>query len=218
MCVGTVFGCKIVGHSQNEIFIFVCKLVRASAAAFASFERGQQCFWRSVIPESRADVDESVDVSGTKYKTAAELQRVFAQFVLPVSCCLGPFAGAEIERIEKMQQGSLAQLKGFVCLPILIDEKRKSDSGFFAEKPGVIHVSEPHGGKAGFLFAKLLFMRAQLRDVLATEDSAIMAQKNQHSRTICPQRTQAHSCSIDAGQGYVCKLAAERFRHGGTFS
>jgi len=61
-------------------------------------------------------------------------------------------------------------------------------------------------------------MRAQLRDVLATENSTIVAQKHQHGRTVRPQRSQTHGASIRAGQGYVCKLAAKRFSHGGTFS
>jgi len=53
-------------------------------------------------------MDKSVDISWTKYKTAAELQRVLAQFVLAMSCCLRPFACPEIERVKKVEQGSLA--------------------------------------------------------------------------------------------------------------
>jgi hypothetical protein len=103
-------------------------------------------------------------------------------------------------------------------LPLLVDEKRKTDSCFLAEEPCIVHVAQPYGGKLGFLLAKLLFMRAQLRDVFATENSTIVTQKNQHGRAFLPQRSKTHHASIDAGKGYVRKFAAERFSHGGTFS
>jgi hypothetical protein len=41
-------------------------------------------------------------------------------------------------------------------------------------------VSQAHDGEIRAPAAKFLFMNAQLRNVLAAEDSTIVAQKNQH--------------------------------------
>jgi hypothetical protein len=55
---------------------------------------------------------------------------------------------------------------------------------------------------------------AQLRDVLAAEDSTVMPQKNDHSRTLGPKRSQAHAVAINIRQRNARKLAAEGFSHG----
>jgi hypothetical protein len=43
-------------------------------------------------------------------------------------------------------------------------------------------------------------MRAQLRDVLAAENSSVVAQEGNDRRRICPQRSQPHLAPIAVGQ------------------
>jgi hypothetical protein len=52
-------------------------------------------------------------------------------------------------------------------------------------------------------------MLAQLRDMLAAEDSAVVTQENDHSRTIGPQRTQTYGLALDIGQCESGQFAAE---------
>jgi len=54
---------------------------------------------------------------------------------------------------------------------------------------------------------------AQLRDVLAAKDSAIVAKKNDHGRFISPQRTQPDFLAIRIRKKDVCELLAKRFLH-----
>jgi hypothetical protein len=65
-------------------------LLRASVSpwwvfGFSSPNRRQQIFWRGVVAERFAHVDEEIFVPRRKHKAAAELQWIFAQTVLFVS-------------------------------------------------------------------------------------------------------------------------------------
>jgi hypothetical protein len=52
-------------------------------------------------------------------------------------------------------------------------------------------------------------MLAQLRDMLAAEDSTVVAQENDHSRAIGPQRTQANGSAVGVRQCKSGQFAAE---------
>ena len=56
-----------------------------------SGNRGEQIGYRSVVPESLADMHVQVDIAGTEYETSPELKRILAQLVLPLSGCMGSF-------------------------------------------------------------------------------------------------------------------------------
>jgi hypothetical protein len=56
---------------------------------------------------------------------------------------------------------------------------------------------------------------AQLRDVLAAKDSAIVAKKNNDCRIVLPQRAQANLLAQGVRENDVGELLAERFRHDG---
>jgi hypothetical protein len=58
-----------------------------------------------------------------------------------------------------------------------------------------------------------LLVVAQLRDVFAAKDSAVMSQKNQHGRLLGPQRAKANILPITIGKGDLCEAAAERIFH-----
>jgi hypothetical protein len=128
-----------------------------------------------------------VHVTGSKHEAAAELERIFAQAVLAHADRFGAFASARIVCAEKMQQVGVAQSQGAVSLPFVINEKRESDSSLLAEVPGIAGVAQSHGHDFGALLLDGLLMFAQLRDVLAAEDSTPMAQKDDYRRAVSPQ-------------------------------
>jgi hypothetical protein len=59
---------------------------------------------------------------------------------------------------------------------------------------------------------------AQLRDVLAAENSTIVAKKNQDRRPVRPQSSKLHSFAIHIRQNNAGKPAAEGVAHGNPFS
>lgn len=158
---------------------------------------------------------EQVFISRSKDEAAAELEGIFAQFVLFMSGRLGALAGLHVVAAQKMEQGSILQFNGFVGFALLVDQQREIDAGFLAEELGVAHVTQSDGGQARTFLAELLFMRAQLRDVFAAENSTIVAQEDHHGRPVGPQRSQAESITGNIGKRNAGQLAAERFSHAG---
>ena len=112
----------------------------------------------------------------------------------------------------------MTQPNSFIGLAFVIDEKRKLDAGFLAEKLGIARIAQSDGGQASAFFAKLLFELAQLRDMLTAENSAVMAEKNNDRRRIGPQRTQPDCFAIDIRQRDARELGAISLSHGASFS
>jgi len=56
-------------------------------------------------------------------------------------------------------------------------------------------------------------MFAQLRDVLAAENSAVVAKKNNHCRGLRPKRAKAGGMAIDVGQRDSRQFTAEGLCH-----
>lgn len=113
-----------------------------------------------------------------------------------------------------MKQCSFLQAEGSVGFPLFIDQKRKLDSGFLAERTGIVRITQPDSGKCCSLVFELLLIFAQLRNVLTAEDSTIVAQENHDCRMVSPQGTQLYRIAINIRQGHSCKLAAEGIVHG----
>src|SRR5262249_12401742 len=92
---------------------------------------------------------------------------------------------------------------------------RKRNSGLVAEETRITAVAESDGRKRrpGRLECRL--MLAQLRDVLAAEDSSVVAKKDGHRRTARPERTEAPLVSIGIRQGDPRERGAERVCHDG---
>jgi len=57
---------------------------------------------------------------------------------------------------------------------------------------------------------------AQLRDMLAAKDSAVVPQKNQDGRLSGPQGAKTNLPAIGIGKGDVCELAAQGAFHGSS--
>jgi hypothetical protein len=139
-----------------------------------SGERGKQCIDGSVVAKRFADVRETVDVAGSEDKTAAELKRIPPRFVLTMAG--GPSARSRggVVAAKQMQQVRGFQSRGSISQPLFVDQQRKGDPRFLAEEPRVLAVPQSDGGQPGSLFLEFFLVLAQLRDVLTTEDSAVV--------------------------------------------
>jgi hypothetical protein len=60
-------------------------------------------------------------------------------------------------------------------------------------------VSETHGSQRGAAILESLLVGAQLRDVLAAENSTVMPQKNNHRGLSQPERSQADFPAVGVG-------------------
>ncbi len=177
-------------------------------------QRREQLFRLCVIAKCVADMHEDVFVSGREDKTSAELEWVFAQLVLLVSAGFGALAGFHVVAAQKMEDVGLLQLQRAIGFAIFIHQQGKLDVGFVAEEGGVLKVTQTDSGQRGSFFAELLFIFAQLRDVLSAEDSAIMPKEHHHGGAGAPQRSQLHRAFIHVRQRDFGKSAAVRFSHG----
>ena len=73
-----------------------------------------------------------------------------------------------------MQQIGGTQIGDGVSLAPFVDQQGKRDSRFFAENSRIVPVAKADGGERRALIQKGLFVFAQLRDVLAAKNSAIV--------------------------------------------
>ncbi len=112
----------------------------------------------------------------------------------------------------------MEQVRGFqfrrpVSDPFGIDQQREHDAGLLAEPAGIIHVAQPDRRQRGSGLLKFELVCAQLRDMLAAEDSAVVPQKNNYGRGALPQRANADITAARFRQHYIRKFRAERLRH-----
>jgi hypothetical protein len=124
-----------------------------------------------------AEVSESVDVAGAEDKGAAELEGIATEFVLAVAGGFGPVAALEIVTAEEMEEVGFAEVGEFVGLAVGVDEEREVDAGFFLKKAGVASVAKADCGEGGVFGLEGGLVFAQLRDVFAAKDSAVVAEE-----------------------------------------
>lgn len=178
-------------------------------------DRLQQIPRAGVVSEGFAHVHKEIFVAGSKDKTAAELQWIFAQAVLFVSGGLSAAAGLHVVSTQKVEQGSVAQADSLVSFTLFIDQQREVDAGFFAEEPGIAGVPQSDRCQPGAFLPELFFERAQLRDVLAAENSTVVAQEDKHGRSAFPQGAQACGFAVGIRQCHSGQLTAEGVSHAG---
>ena len=130
---------------------------------------------------------EAIDISGGEDEAAAELEGIPAKFVLLVSGGASALAALEIVAAKEVQQIGGTQISDSIRLAFFIHEQGESDAGFFAEKAGVVAVAEADGGERSAFVQEGLLVFAQLRDVFAAKDSAIVAKKNDDGGLAFPQ-------------------------------
>ena len=110
------------------------------------------------------------------------------------------------------------QARGAIRKPLLVDQERKSDAGFVAKKTGIIPIAEADSGERGSLFAERWFMFAQLRDVLAAENSPIVPEEHNHGRLTLPQRAKPEIAAVRVRQDDVRQCLAQRACHSIVFN
>ena len=168
---------------------------------------------RRVVSESVAEVRVQIDVAGTEDKASAQLKGVAAQAMLAMPCRAGPSARDRVFPPQEMKERCPAKARRTVGLPFVVNQERKGDSTFSAEGLRVVQVSEPDGGQARAFLLESPFMIAQLRDVLAAEDSTVVAKEHNHRGPAGPKRAQLDWISVDVGQADFCEKRTERWRH-----
>lgn len=186
----------------------------ADASGLASLAEGrQQRGRRSVVPKRLADVRETVGIARTEDEASAKLQGILSHLVLTMPSGACPLAGRSVVAAKQMQGGSGVEPNRPIGLSLLVNEKREGDAGFLAEGAGVEAVTQSHSGQGGSLGAELLLVLAQLRDVLAAEDSPVVPQEGDHGRLALPQGAQPNLVTFGIGEGDFGQLAAQRGFH-----
>jgi hypothetical protein len=94
--------------------------------------------------------------------------------MLPMTSSLGLGPSLEIIPAQQVQQIARLQFCGLVSLPVGIHQQWKRNASFFPKHAGVIQIAHADRRQRGSGFLELLFVLAQLRDMLAAEDSSIV--------------------------------------------
>lgn len=166
-----------------------------------------------IIAESLANVGKTIDVAGSKNKAAAQLKRVHAEFVLMMAGGAHTLSALGVITAEDVQQVGGAQIGNPVGLAQFVDQKWKRDAGLFAKNARVIAVSEADDRQGCAFVSNGLFVVAQLRDMLATENSAIVTEENNDGGFALPERAETHIAVIRIGEHDAGELLAESFFH-----
>jgi hypothetical protein len=146
------------------------------------------------------------------------LKRILPHLVLAVSGAFGTRARLGVVAAQEVQQVCRFQFRGAVRNAIGIDQQRESDARLLAKGAGVVHVAEADGRKRGSGLLEFLLVRAQLRDMLAAEDSTVVTQKDNDGRILLPERSKADLATGAFRQHNVRKPRTERFGHQGIVS
>jgi len=77
-------------------------------------------------------------------------------------------------------------------------------------------ISQTDGGKRSTFLSEGRLAFAQLRDMLAAEDSSVVPKEDDHGRTVGPQRTESKFAPVGIGEHDLCQFAAERLLHGSS--
>src|SRR5258708_33757646 len=78
---------------------------------------------------------------------------------------------------KQMHQVRGFQSRGSISQPLLVDQQRKRDPGFLAEKPRVLAVPPAPRSQPGPLFLESLLVLPQLPHVFTAEKSTVVPQK-----------------------------------------
>ena len=130
---------------------------------------------------------EGIHIPRPEDETSTQLEGILAQLVLPVTGLACALTGFRVVAAQEMEKVCGFQLDGVVGAPLFINQQGKRDSRLFAELSRVHRVAQANRGESCALFPNRRFVLAQLRDVLAAKDSAVMAEKDQHGRLFVPQ-------------------------------
>lgn len=142
---------------------------------------------------------EAVHVPGAKDEAAAQLERIFAEFVLSEAGEAGALPGGRVIGTEDVEDVRFAQPRCLVHRAGFVDQQREGDAGLLAEMAGIVGAAQSDRDYIGTFFPEPGFVVAQLRDVLAAEDSTPVAQKDHRRWPVRPQGTQADGAAVGVG-------------------
>jgi hypothetical protein len=151
-----------------------------------SGECGEESSCSGVVTERFAGVRKKIDVAWAENKTSTELKWVFSEFMLMIAGVVRSLACFCIIAAQKMKEIGGLQLRCAIGLTLLVNKEGKSDGSLLAKLPRINGVTEPNCGENRPLVTKGLFVFAQLRDVLAAKDSAVVTQKNHDRGSFVP--------------------------------
>ena len=120
--------------------------------------------------------------------------------MLRVSSRFGAGASLSIIASQQVKQVCVLELHGGIGFALFVNEQRKGDTRFVAKSARIDAIAKPDCGQGRSAVSESLFVRAQLRDVLATENSAIVPQENYHRWLADPHRTKAEFLTVYARQ------------------
>jgi len=175
--------------------------------------RLEQSFRRSIIPEGPADMGEQVYIPGAEHKASTQLEGILAEAQLLVTAAAGARARDGIGPEQKVEQIGRPKPGRPVSLSLFVDKKGKPDAGFFTKRACVVPVAKTDGRQTRACGMKCCLVLAQLRDVLAAKDSAIVPEKNKNRGAGLPERAQANQRAVGVGQRYVHKRGSKSRRH-----
>ena len=159
-------------------------------------------------------MNEAVKVSGAEDKASAELEWIFAELELSMPGGFRSLARCRIVFAEEMKQGRGAQADSLIRVTFVVDKKREVDLSVVAKLPRISNVTQSDRGESSASFLERCLVFAQLRDVLAAEDSAVVTKKHNHGWTLRPQTAQSHRIAVHVRKRDAGQLAAIRLRHG----
>jgi len=158
-------------------------------------------------------VREAVHVAGSKNKAPAQLERILSQFMLGVAGGLGSRPGERVVLAQEVEQARALQVERPIGLAFFIDQQGKGDAGLFPEVAGILAIAEADRRESRSAIAEARFVGAQLRDVLAAENSPIVAEEDQDRGLAEPQRSEAKFAPVAVGQLDHGQPAVERRFH-----
>jgi hypothetical protein len=158
----------------------------------------------------------AVHVAGAKDETSPQLKRILSQLVLMMTCGPHAFSARGVITAKKMQKVCGPESGGTVGAALFVDQQGKRDAGFLAEHACIMTVPQSDGGQGGSLVTEGLLAFAQLRDVLAAENSSIVAKEDDYGWGSGPQRAESNFAPVGIGERNLCECGAERWLHDGS--
>lgn len=143
---------------------------------------------------------EQVAISWGKYKAGTELERILPHAMLLEPACLCTSACFRIFAAENVEQIPGLQFRSVIGDPFGVNEQWESDTGFLTKRGGVMHVAESNRSQGSSGFVNLPLVRAQLRDMLAAENSTVMSEEDHNCGILVPQRAEAYFLASSLGQ------------------
>ena len=99
-----------------------------------------------------------------------------------------------------MKERAVQETRSTICLPLGINQKWEHDSSLLAKDLGVVCVAQADGGQPSAFIAECLFVVAQLRDVLAAEDSSVVAKEGDHCGVLVQSEPSLTGCPPESGK------------------